>query len=248
VQSDIVPDGKDEILISNEYREIAMRDVSGEDTTYQCVIDTYLFNTNIKTRSLQHNNVVKEMIKNSQVLVDPPKGLILIILAKVQPTSDSCHLVNIRWPTNSLLENYSSIMCKELYRDTLELLNHDGLDATRSSGSNGVTIYSNYGILRFLKTNSAFPRKGKGVKVVKRRTKWRCCYLAAGGGGKCKCNVNRIVKSWQYSHPQSGGKFILNRCYLHKHYDVIKTMTIAKYNSALLSQKLVVPNIFKRIR
>ena len=127
----------------------------------------------LNTRSYQHKHIDKHIIKNSKVLIDPSMGLIWIILAKVKSTSGGCHLVNICWPTDLLSKKYSSLMCKELFNDTIELRNHDGLDATQSSGSNDVTTFSKYNVLRLLKTNSTFPRKGKCVKVVQRHTKWR---------------------------------------------------------------------------
>ena len=61
-----------------------------------------------------------------------------------------------------------------------------GLDAVRKSGSNGKTTYSNSGILSLLKTDTAFARKGKAVKVVKLDNVWSCYYMAAGGVGKSK--------------------------------------------------------------
>ena len=143
-----------------------MRDVSGQKSTYQCVIDTFKLNQNINTGNYQHKVVDKHIIKNSKVLIDPPVRLIWITLAKVKWTSGGCHLVNILWSTDLWSKKYRSLMCKKLFNDTIELLNHDVLNATRRSWSNDVTTFYNYNILSLLKTNSAFPRKGEGVKVV----------------------------------------------------------------------------------
>ena len=73
-----------------------------------------------------------------------------------------------------------------LYQDTLKLLSNNGYDAKRKGGSNGKTTYDNGAILSLLKSNSAFVRKGKGVKIVKKETIWVCYYLAAGGVGKLR--------------------------------------------------------------
>ena len=46
--------------------------------------------------------------------------------------------------------------------------------------------------------------------------------------------TERCVKCWKHSQPQRGGKFELTMPYLDKYYFVIKNMTMAKYNSALM--------------
>ena len=235
---DIIPGGKDSDLISHGYKEVNMRYVSGESVMFQCVIDTFMMNRNINKKRCKHNDVDADGINNSKVLIYSPEGIIWIILAKVKSSSSSCHLVSIRWPTDISTTKYSSQICKELFNDIFELLNHNGLDATRSSVSNVFTTFSNYHILDLLTTNSALPRKGKGVKLVKRRTKWRCYYLAAGRCENSKTKSKRVVSSWQYSQPQSGGKFVLNQAYLDKYYGVIKSTTMAKYNSALLAKEI----------
>ena len=55
-----------------------------------------------------------------------------------------------------------------LLNETKKLLANDGLDATRIGGSNGLTTYSTFDILKLLHTYTVFIRKGKWVKLLKR--------------------------------------------------------------------------------
>ena len=144
--------------------------------------------------------------------------------------------MNIRWPTNISNNTYNSAYNKELYQDTAKLLCHDGLDATMKRGSNGKTSYNSFNILSLLKSNTAFIRKGRGVKVVKKDKVWNCYYLAAGGVRKSEHMYNRVVSMVAYSTPSRGGQFKLTDDYLQKYFSVIKEMTVGKYNSALLAK------------
>ena len=85
-------------------------------------------------------------------------------------------------------ENEQSVT---IFNETKKLLANDGLDAARRGGSNGLTTYSNCNILKLLHTDTAFIRKGKGVKVVKTMIKWNCYYIAAGGHGKSEHMIER---------------------------------------------------------
>ena len=119
-------------------------------------------------------------------------------------TSESCYLVNVRWPSDLKGEEYNDNTAKMLYQHTLQLLKYDGLEATRKGGSNGKTTYSNGKILSLLNTNTAFIRKGKGVKFVKLDKTWSCYYLASGGMKESEYLTERSVKCWKYSQPQRG--------------------------------------------
>ena len=62
--------------------------------------------------------------------------------------------------------------------------------------------------------------------------------MAAGVGGTFKYMTKMIPTSWQYSQSLSGDKFSLNNEYLDNYFDIIKNMTLAKYNSALLAKEI----------
>ena len=189
-----------------------------------------MFEINVEylTKDRQHQDVTINDILHSRLLVVPPEGHIWIILAKKKRSSSHTHLVNIRWPTNISKTTYNSSYNKELYQDTTKLLCHDGLDAIRKRGSNGNTSYTNFNILSLLKTKSAFIRKGRGVKLVKKEKVWNCYYLAAGGVGKREHMFNRVVSMWAYLTPRRGGQIQLNDEYLVKYFSVIKEMTVSK--------------------
>ena len=146
--------------------------------------------------------------------------------------------MNIRLPSNLKESPDNSTSSKMLYHDTLQLLSNNGLDATRKGGSNGKTTYQNSAILSLLKSNTAFIRKGKGVKVVKKENVWVCYYLAAGGISKSEHLFTRNVTSWKYSQPQKGGQFAMNLSYLTKYKGIVCNMTKVKYNSALLALEI----------
>ena len=67
------------------------------------------------------------------------------------------------------------------------------MDSTRNGGSNGFTTYSNYNVLKLLKSKSAFIRKVKGVKLVKMPATWHCLYIIAGGQGQSEYMADRKV-------------------------------------------------------
>ena len=164
----------------HEVTDIFFLDIYGNERMETCYIQTLLIDTQLDTWPLQHRDVNIAGIQKSRVLSSPPNNLLWIILAKINRHTSQCHLVNIRWPVNTSL---GSLNTMTLYNDTLNLLPHQGLDATRTSGSNGITTYHNDNILKLLKSNSAFIRKGKEIKIVKRKNKWNCYYLSAGGQG-----------------------------------------------------------------
>ena len=109
-------------------------------------------------------------------------------------------------------------------------------------GSNGYTTYSNTNILKLLKSNDAFVRKGKGVKIIKTKTKWKCYYLKSGRGkekdGTSKVSKERHFTRYCYTQPQTSGNFEMNSFILDKYYTIIKAMTEAKYNAPLLLLKI----------
>ena len=71
-----------------------------------------------------------------------------------------------------MCKKYDNELSKQLFVDTKMLVTHNGFDATRKCGSNEATTYDNYNILSLLKSESAFIRKCKGVKIVKKPHAW----------------------------------------------------------------------------
>ena len=64
--------------------------------------------------------------------------------------------MNIRWPSELNPKEYDHSATKMLYKDTLELLNHEGYGAIRKGGSNWKTTFSNGNILSLLNSNTVF--------------------------------------------------------------------------------------------
>ena len=98
--------------------------------------------------------------------------------------------MNVRWPCDL---NIGSIEAEKLFPDAIELLRNDGMETTRTGGSNGLPNFSTYNILRLLKSESAFVRKSKGVKVVKGKKKWHCFYISSGDKSKSTHMLDRTV-------------------------------------------------------
>ena len=47
-----------------------------------------------------------------------------------------------------------------------------------------------------MKLESAFVRKGKGVKVVMGKKKWHCFYISSGGKSKSMHMLDRTAAKW----------------------------------------------------
>ena len=211
------PDGTMCKHLSHIVKSINCDNIYGKPCKYSCVIDTFMIDEQYNSSNKKHSCVSLEDVKGSRVLLQPEGNNIWIILAVPNVNSSSRQLVNIRWPSSISSKEYNSDVVKQLYKDTLCLLKHDGFEATRKGGSNGMTTYNNSGILSLLKTNSAFVRKGKGVKVVKGDTVWSCYYISAGGIRKTEHLKDRAASCWSYPPPQRGGQFSLNIHYMTKY-------------------------------
>ena len=132
------------------------------------MIQVFLIDKNINRHGKKHETVSPEDIKGNKVLVQPVNDIAWLILATTSFSSSHRQLVNIRCPSNISFKKYTISTSNMLFQDTLKALAHDGNDATRKGGSNVNTTYHNSVILSLLKSNNAFVRKGRGVKVVKR--------------------------------------------------------------------------------
>ena len=79
---------------------------------------------------------------------------------------------------------------------------HGGYEYKRSGGSAGKTHY-NHDLLRWMHSSKNFPRKGKGVKLIKGENKWHCFYIGARGR-------DRKAVHWKgYCQPKRGGSFFM---------------------------------------
>ena len=201
----IIPDGRLSVELLNVIKDIRFENIYGTTTKHKCYIQIFKLNSNMNTTAYKHRDVTPMDIDGSRVLESPPPGHIWIVLAKLEVQSVNCHLVTFRWPTGISSEEWGNKESMTIFNETKKLLANDGLDAARRGGSNGLTTYSNFNIIKLLSTDTAFSRKGKGVKVVKSRTKWNCYYIAAGGHGKSEHMMERKVARWPYPQPQLGG-------------------------------------------
>ena len=202
---DIVPDGsKCKYNVSTTKKSIEFKNIYGDKITHECYIETFFIDSDTDIKFLKHHDVSIENIKCSRLLAPPSFPQIWIILAKTSHNPPKCHIINIRWPPE--VKSLITDLCSEsLFRDSKLLLPNNGMDSTRTNGSNGLTTYANHNILALLKTKSAFIRKGKGVKLVKLPTAWHCFYISAGRQSKSQHIIDRSVSSWKYVQPQLGG-------------------------------------------
>ena len=98
-----------------------------------------------------------------------------ILLAKSKDSDSGCHLLNMRWKSNLDYKKWTkSGNVKSLYDTLLSKCKNNGMQAQRSGGSNGSTSLSNTDILKLVATNGAFPRKGKGIKLIREKNHWKC--------------------------------------------------------------------------
>ena len=235
----VVPDGTSCKMGEDVVKFLEFEDIFGDKQRVTCLIHIVDIDKSVKSTHLRHNEVTPECIKHSKILTHPKCVDVWIILARTNTMAKDHQLVNMRWRSNLNLKKWSnSNQVESFYNDLLNQLSTDGLDAKRVGGSNGYTTYNNTNILKLLQTKDAFVRKGKAIKVVKKDTKWNCYYLKGGKGkeadGSSKIRTCREFTRYSYSQPQTSGNFEMNSYILDKYYDVIESMTIAKYNAPLI--------------
>ena len=202
----------------------------------KCVIQIITIDESIKCSSIRHQEVCVNDIIHDKILHQPKEADVWIVLAKLNKESVHHQLVNMRWKSNLDRDKWTNDNVVEgLFKSIVSELRTDGLDAKRSGGSNGTPTYSNTNILKLLKTSDAFVRKGKGIKLIKSKNKWKCYYLKSGKGkekdGNSKVSSERNFTRYGYSQPQTSGNFEMNYTLMSKYFDVITSMTEAKYNS-----------------
>ena len=239
----VIPTGNDCIMEEDVVKLIEFTDMFGVTNKVTCLIHTVLIDHNINTKTMTHNEVDHSSLLHCKMLEHPSYVDAWVILAKQSSSSKECHLVNMRWRSNLKDRKWNTnSFIESFYSDLVKNLKTDGLDAKRVGGSNGYTTYNNTNILKLLKSNDAFVRKGKGVKLVKDRKKWKCYYLKAGKGknedGSSILKNEREFTRYMYSQPQPSGNFEMNEVILDKYYDVVEAMTIAKYNAPLLLKEI----------
>lgn len=224
----------------SEYKEtIEFNNVHQEKESLVCCIQIFEMDNLVQHTQLKHYHPTPELISTSTHLqMDMHNIDVWIILAKNTRTPEHCHLVNMRWKSKLDYNKWSNdINTKHLFNTIKSKCKNNGFEAKRTGGSNGFTTYKNRDIVNLLSTNTAFPRKGKGVKVVKKDKKWVCYY---NGVRKKKDDTSSLPKfvSWSYTQPQIGGNFEMQSEIIHEFHDVIFAMTEIKYNSACLIGKL----------
>jgi hypothetical protein len=229
-QNNIKPSGLLSKVRVSHQSSIEFTDVFNKKSKLRYLLEVFEIDDSVDTKTIKHQRPTTNDIKNSLCLKNDMKAIdVWIILGMTKSVDTGCHLINMRWHSELDKNKWNkSLNVMDLYSTLLSKCKHKGIEAQRSGGSNGLTTFSNTDILRLIASNGAFPRKGKGVKIIKEKTQWKCYYL---GVSKKK---NNIV-SWNYQQPQRGGNFKMNKQLQQKYKDVTCAMTIAKYNSALLS-------------
>ena len=239
----IVPNGNACRMEEDVVKLISFVDMFGETQNVTTLIHTVILDDTVNTKSMKHNEVQMEDLITSKLLEHPPFIDVWVVLAQSSNNNQDSHLVTMRWRSNLLHDRWNdSNYIESLYNDLVQQLSNDGLDAKRVGGSNGYTTYSNTNILKLLQTNDAFVRKGKGVKLIKTPTKWKCYYLKSGkvtiNDTKSGISDKRHFTRYSYTQPQPSGNFEMNMFILNKYYELVEAMTIAKYNAPLLIKEI----------
>ena len=232
-RKNIIPSGSLTKVRVSHQSSIEFTDVFNNTSKLRYLLEVFDIDDTVETKSLKHQRPTTEDIKNSLCLNNDMKDIdVWIVLGMSKSVDSGCQLINMRW--NSHLDKNkwnNSLNVKDLYNNLLSKCKNKGIQAQRSGGSNGVTTLSNNDILRLISTNGAFPRKGKGVKIIKEKTRWKCYYIGV------RKKKNNFV-SWNYQQPQRGGNFKMNKELQQKYKDITSAMTIAKYNTALLAVQI----------
>ena len=202
-----------------------------------CILECFQTNVNVDVSNKKHQHPTKESLHGSITLAQPQLFDVWIVLGIKSCTSSNAHLVNARWKSNLSKKWHQDEHTRTFFKDLLDNIPHGGLEISRKGGSGGLPTYKDDNILKLLASTTAFPRKGKAIKLVKLQKVWRCYYLRALKSH----NQFRLVRSftkYDYSQPQVGGQLELDFFLLKNYGEIIFSMTTAKYNTALLMQKL----------
>ena len=239
----IIPDGSKSIILYEKTVAIDFKDIKRKNRSIKCFIQMFQINTSINEKELKHHHPTTEAISCSRLLkqCDIPNDVdVWVILGVESLIHDNCHLVNMRWKSGLDFNKWNNDKTVETFFNTLKgHCKNNGYEVNRKGGSNGFTTAANTDILNLLSTNKAFPRKGKGVKLIQKEKKWTCYYL----GVRESCDVTtssskRKMVCWSYSQPRIGGNFDMTDTLANDYSDLFNSMTLAKYNSARLTVEL----------
>ena len=134
----IIPSGKSckgNVIQSGKF---SFLDIYGNKRLVDCRIETFYLDIHVNCNKLKHHHVSVLDVSLSKCLVPPIHSIIWIIIAKVSPYSKKAHLVNVRWPCDV---NIGSIQAKKLFCDAIKLLRNNGMETTRTGGSNGLPSF-----------------------------------------------------------------------------------------------------------
>ena len=222
------------VCLFQKRKLVKTTDMQGKETNLKVVIHAYKIDTSIETKKLLHLPPSHSSIRGSKILIQPDNFDVWIILGMKSVNSIYAHLVNARWASNLDHIRWQDDELKESFlKNLLSHTKHNGLEVMRKGGSGGLPTYSNDNVLNLLRCNSAFPRKGKGVKIVKCDKFWRCFYLESPKQHN-EVKVDRKFVKFDYYQPKIGGQLDISSSLITKYQDVISSMTVAKYNTALL--------------
>ena len=238
-QQKLVPSGTSTKLLSEHQEIIEFNNIYQEKESLRCCIQTFEIDNLVNDSELKHYHPTPQLISSSKHMqMDMTDIDVWIILAKPSPKHNHCHLVNMRWKSKLDFNKWSNdLNSKHLFNTIKSSCKNNGYEAKRTGGSNGFTSYNNRDIVNLLATNTAFPRKGKGVKVVKKDKKWTCYYHGVRKKIDRRSSLPNFV-SWSYTQPKIGGNFEMKAEIIDEFQDIIFAMTEIKYNSACLIGKL----------
>lgn len=145
-------------------------------------------------------------LKDLQHLALPtekPSDCDLTLLVGTTKTPQS-HVLRLRWHNVTAAACMQDGKAMALHQALSKLLPKGGFEAIRRGGSSGATELNAH-FFKFLHHNSNFPRRGNGVKLIRRTFGWDTLYVKPWHPRR------EVVSFGRYSQPQPGGSFHLPR-------------------------------------
>ena len=178
------------------------------------------------------NNPPNEVIASSGFLPPPSKNVdITIVCGRFSSSSAFETLLLLRFHKKDLskqFKNHSEV--QRLFKDLRGLCPRGGFEANRFGGSSGppeVDIH----FFKFLSFPSNFPRRGKGVKLLRLHDRWRGFYIPTAA------NSMAASVHHDYSPPRPGGSFNPSHEVI-KRFQILEKFAAAKAEASLLLQAI----------
>lgn len=178
----------------------------------------------------KHGHITSDQIASAGLFSDISKEPVDLSIILGQTEGINYHLILARWHSQSKFINFTTAQSMHLYSEVRKLLPSRGFEAHRVGGSSGTTQV-NKAFFQFLGTPGNFPRKGKGVKLVRSKTRWDAFYVNTTDKNRCAI----LYKG--YTQPQPGGSFFLPHEMLAT-FPILRQFMTLKIYTAMILEKL----------